>query len=234
MYDENELLTGDPSLFDSGLSLNFVHKRLIGAVKGFVIGGPTGAGVGFLTSGGGGTVPPPMVGRFAGSAGRVLRTDCPEGARAFPDGHCHNVVGFATQETIAAHPELARVKLPGAGAAVARFLPFGETGFGVSPSDFGEAVIGAFGMPALVPAVVGQIANRVGVISNILRCPRGAVLGKDDLCYNKIPNSFRKWPRAPRAPVTAADAKCIRRAASAKGRVERLAKSVGLKTSKRR
>jgi len=96
----------------------------------------------------------------------------------------------------------------------------------------GEAVIGAFGMPAMTPDIVGAVMDANGNLNPIRRCPAG-VLGKDNLCYLKIPNSFRKWPRAARPPVSGSDAKCIRRAASATKRVERLAKSVGLKTKKR-
>ncbi len=102
--------------------------------------------------------------------------------------------------------------------------------------EFGDesvAVVGSFGMPAMKPALVGLIVRADGSQHPVRRCPRGSVLGKDNLCYMKIPNSFRKWPRAARPPVSASDAKCIRRAASATKRVERLAKSVGLRTKKR-
>jgi len=96
----------------------------------------------------------------------------------------------------------------------------------------GQAVIGSFGMPAMVPDIVGAVRDHHGQVNPIRRC-RAGVLGKDNLCYLKIPNSFRKWPKATRPPVSASDAKCIRRAASATKRVERLAKSVGLRTKKR-
>jgi len=95
--------------------------------------------------------------------------------------------------------------------------------------DFGEAVVGAFGMPAMVPEEE---------VRRMLVCPRGMVLGTDDLCYPKgvlsSRNLHRKWRRPPRAPVTAADAKAIRTAAKARDRVLGLAKSVGLHASKTR
>lgn len=95
--------------------------------------------------------------------------------------------------------------------------------------DFGQAVVGAFGMPAMVP----EEESRVQLV-----CPRGMVLGTDNLCYPKgvlsSRNLHRKWRRPPRAPVTAADARHIRKAAAAKDRVLRLAKDVGLHASKTR
>jgi len=108
-------------------------------------------------------------------------------------------------------------------------LPGGEP---FITEQFGNAVVGAFGMPALVPAIVGQMNDG----TPILRCPRGAVLGKfDNLCYNKgaIANKDRKWPKAKRCPVTAADATCIRKAASAKNRVKKLGQAVGFKVTNR-
>ena len=93
----------------------------------------------------------------------------------------------------------------------------------------GEAVVGAFGMPAMVPEEE---------MRRTLVCPRGMVLGTDDLCYPKgvlsSRNLHRKWRRPPRAPVTAADARAIRKAAATRDRVLQLAKDVGLHASKTR
>jgi len=93
--------------------------------------------------------------------------------------------------------------------------------------DFGEAVVGAFGMPAMVPDEE---------VRRMLVCPTGMVLGTDDLCYPKgvlsARNLHRKWRRPARAPVTAGDAKAIRTAARARERVLKLAKDVGLHASK--
>lgn len=90
-----------------------------------------------------------------------------------------------------------------------------------------EAVVGAFGMPAMVPEEE---------MRTTLVCPRGMVLGDDDLCYSKavLPkrSKFRKWRGQARPPVSAADARCIRRAAAAKERVLQLAKDVGLHAAK--
>lgn len=105
------------------------------------------------------------------------------------------------------------------------YLPGGQPATlptsGTQVAGYGPAVIGSFGIPALSPASFSEVR---------LKCPPGAVLGKDNLCYNKssIPKKFRKWAPAPKPPVTASDAKAIRRAHSAVSRVERLGKSVGL------
>ena len=99
-------------------------------------------------------------------------------------------------------------------------LPGGNTGTGVDV--YGEATIGSFGMPALVPFTEAVPVNR---------CPPGAVLGKDNLCYMKgsIPNRWRKWPKPPRPALTAGDMKTLRRAETLKNRVSRAAMSAGFK-----
>lgn len=112
---------------------------------------------------------------------------------------------------------------------IERTLPGGETGM-LPTSGFGEAVIGSFNIPALVPRQTGTRIDRNGVVRATLGCPLGAILGKDNLCYQKgsIPLSFRKWRPAPKAPVTAADARAIRKANSSRERVKKLARSTGL------
>ena len=106
---------------------------------------------------------------------------------------------------------------------------------GVTTTGYGDAVMGLFGVPALRPAIVGQRTNARGETVPIRQCPPGVVLGKDNLCYAKgsIPNKMRKWPKAAKPPITAADAKAIRKAASAKNRVKKLAGSVGFTCKKR-
>jgi len=82
---------------------------------------------------------------------------------------------------------------------------------------FGEAVIGGFGRPALVPRVVGAIERADGSVGQILRCPPGAVLAIDDLCYTKGTKGLaanRKWPPGTAPFLTGGDVKCLRRADS--------------------
>jgi len=222
MFDEET--DGEDGFFDGEMDpvgfpteVNFVHKRIGGAIKGFVTSGfnPIGAVTGFLA-------PPSRPAPVARPTPRFqgFPTDVPIGRgptpfapdrgcilpfRTAPDGSCKLFLGDR----------------PG---------PDRPTGTDVGPADiFGEAVIGAFGMAALVPAVVGEINGRP-----IRRCPRGAVLGKfDNLCYQKgsISNKNRKWPAAKRPPVSVGDGVCITRAKAAKGRVKRLAKNVGFKVT---
>lgn len=108
-------------------------------------------------------------------------------------------------------------------------LPGGDPFVSTQPT-FGSAVVGAFGIPALQPSVVGNINGRP-----IRRCPTGSVLGKDDLCYMKgsIPRKFRKWAPAPKPPMSAADAKALRRIGTLQRRVKKLAGDAGMSCKKR-
>ena len=115
----------------------------------------------------------------------------------------------------------------GLGSALERWVPGGETG--TLADDYGEAVVGAFGKPALMPAVAGQVAKRDGTTGPILRCPRGTVLGKDNLCYPKgsITNANRKWPKPTKAPITAADMRMLSKISTLQGRIEKAAVRAG-------
>lgn len=115
----------------------------------------------------------------------------------------------------------------GVTGAVQRFLPGGETGVLPGRADgFGEATVGAFGIPALVPA---------GVSSVSLRCPPGAVLGKDNLCYQKgsIPVAFRKWRPARKPPISAKDWKCLQVSSRLEKKTKAIAMKAGWKGLKR-
>jgi len=114
-----------------------------------------------------------------------------------------------------------------------RLVPGGQAG---TIEDIrGDAVMGGFGLPALVPAVVGSITTRAGEQRPILRCPRTMVLGTDDLCYPKAiltPRSrFRKHRRPIAPPISRRDTKAIRTAAAARERVKELAQDVGFKVT---
>jgi len=188
----------------------FVHKRIIGAVGGFVTGGPTAAVAGFLGGGGGGRTTQPMFtgsnrgqglgrqtsGGFISNIARrsinLAQTGCQPGF-VFRNGKCERI-GFRG---------IAQMVVPG-----------GATG--TQADIFGEAVVGAFGVPGLVPAFDSVPT---------LRCPPGTVLGRDDVCYRKgsIPMQFRKWRPGPKPFLSGGDRKCLLRA-------DRLRKS---KTSRR-
>lgn len=121
----------------------------------------------------------------------------------------------------------------GFGGMVRRTLPGGQTGTLADSS--GQAVVDQFGNPAMVPMQVGTITRNDGTVSPILRCGGGMVLGKNDLCYMKgtLPRAFRKWAPAPKPPMSAADAKALRRIATLQNRVKKLAKGAGFTCKKR-
>lgn len=76
---------------------------------------------------------------------------------------------------------------------------------GDAGDEFGALMYGRYGT-ALVPAEKPAVR---------LKCPRGAVLGKDDLCYNKrsISNRDRKWPASRRPLGTPGELAAIAKAA---------------------
>lgn len=131
------------------------------------------------------------------------------------------------------NPATGRCEEVGVAGGVRRLLPGGQTG--LQGQGYGNAVMGAFGIPALEPAVVGAVSGKDGTARPIHRCPPGAVLGKDDLCYMKgsIPRQFRKWKPAPKPVLSAADAKSIRRIGTLQNRVKKLAGDVGFSCRKR-
>jgi len=95
-----------------------------------------------------------------------------------------------------------------------------------SPSGVpGEARKGRFGA-GVEPMFVG---------TTVRRCPAGMVLGKGDdfsapLCYEKgaISNKERLWPVGTRPLLTGGEMAAIRKATSAKNRVARAAKRLGV------
>ena len=82
--------------------------------------------------------------------------------------------------------------------------------------DYGAAVMGRYGS-ALEP---GQRP------STRMLCPRGTVLGNDNLCYNKIANKDRKWPKG-RAPLlTGGERNAISKAARASRKIQSTTKQL--------
>ncbi len=241
-----------------GTESGFVHRRLLGAAGGFLTGGIPGAAAGFVLGGGGSAVaPPPVIAaprRLPGGGPRVLAqpivlTEIPRPvtrlARAAvtfaPTAPPRPVTRLLQQAVTTFAPagaalgpcEPGFVLQNGVCVRAGGVLPSLERTFGTDlpggtvVATGGGAVVGAFGMPAMVPARIAR---------SVLQCPRGAVLGTDNLCYPKgvlsARNLHRKWRRSPRPPVSAADAKAIRRANSTRERVLSLAKDVGLHASK--
>jgi len=104
----------------------------------------------------------------------------------------------------------------GAGFCVSGASPFGR-GRGAE-FDFGTAELGRFGA-GLNPAVITTATRK---------CPRGAVLGLDGLCYNKssLKNSDRMWPMGTRPLLTGGEMRCIRIASSAANKLRRKEKQL--------
>jgi len=174
-----------------------------------IIRGIGKVGTGFLSGGPIGAIGA-TAGLFAPGMKPSAPAGCPPGFRRNPGSGVCEQTGFV--------------------GATQRFFPGGQTG---TVSDVGgEAVMGAFGLPARVPRQVGSITRNDGTVGPVLRCIAGMVLGKDNLCYPSqvlSPRSrFRKHKRPRKPPVTARDNAAIKRAAGAKERVKNLAKEVGL------
>lgn len=91
-----------------------------------------------------------------------------------------------------------------------------------------QAVQGSFGMPAITPTIETRTHRT---------CPSGMVLGKDDLCYPRAilnrRSRFRKWRQPTRPPVSAADAKALRKVDQIRSKLRDLGKQADLKVTKR-
>jgi len=148
-----------------------------------------------------------------------------KGGAQFGAGLAQSLVERITgQRTAGQECDFPAIQLPdGSCLDVTKVLPGGD------PVRFGQAQLGIFGAPALVP-------NSRSV--RTLECPRGLILGKDDLCYakNSIPNKLRKWPKGPRPAVSAHDRKMMRKfgpGGSKQAAVKRLAMDAGFSCKKR-
>jgi len=195
-----------------GTELNFVHRRIIGAVGGFIGGGPAGAIGGFIGGGGGGvTQPLPLTReskrrRFARESAEFVGPDGCRFERGVPFARNAGGTCVPTSSIVAVGPPVTT-------------LPF--TGNGRSdPTSFPstEAVMGRYG--------AGMPATRVQ--QERLECLPGMVLGDDEVCYNRrdITNKERKWPKG-RAPLlTGGDRNCITRAARAAKAIQRTEKQL--------
>lgn len=98
--------------------------------------------------------------------------------------------------------------------------PNGGGGGGAKGID-GIAVMGRFGA-ALQPTQITR---------SVLRCPRGSVLGIDDLCYDHLHKRDRKWIPAAKPLLTGGERNAIRIAARAGGKLHKAQK--GLKKASR-
>ena len=154
------------------------------------------------------------VGIFTGGSNPDPRGDglragnCPDGYELNADGEC---------------------VAKGLGGAMERFVPGGSPG--QLTDDFGEAVVGGFGLVGIIPAQRGVTINRFGQSNPILRCPRGMVLGTDNVCYHKrsLPVRFRKWRPAKKPPISRKAWKALQDIDSVQNKVSAMVHMAGLK-----
>jgi len=212
------------SLDMSGLAPRFVHKRLLRATVGFVTGGPTGAIAGALSGGGRREAAPPIRRQPSRALVPVSRTARPSVASAEEQEEgrfakfapaaqpFRRLTGgciFPTRRD----PRTGQCRVfvgtqTGRDDDVIQARPISSGG-----GPAGEAVMGRFGV-AMVPG------NRV--IDRAV-CLPGMKLGKDGLCYDKIANKDRRWPRGRKPLLTGGEMRAISVASRAAGRLTRTA-----------
>jgi len=206
----------DPRHFDPlGLSLSFVHKRLFGAARGLLTGGPSGAVIGLLSPGG-------------GSSGR-------SGSRAVPRGTGEPVPGLPVQAFALPTPvdpcSARGMVIDRTGRCVARA---GLSGLGPGPGlldplglDLGARARELFAPPPVGPpvgvAMIGSSAVAPFRTTTVIRrCGRGFVLAIDGLCYDRktLRKDQRMWPPGRKPLLTGGQLNAIAIAARAAGRIK--------------
>jgi len=220
-----------PNEVMSALSLNFVHKRIIGAIGGGLTGGIGGAVGGFL---GGGSRRPvlqtlddrPVTVKFSQSLLQKAGTHLSHGHKKQHPGHKFltstladaaraagltggsSLVGGDCPAGLFADPLTGICQFPGSPIDV-------DLGGGMNVGP-GGAVMGRYGA-ALTP---GNMPIQRAV------CLSGMQLGDDGLCYNKgsITNRQRMWPRGRKPLLTGGEMRAISVAATAGRRLERTTK----------
>ncbi len=118
----------------------------------------------------------------------------------------------------------------GISGAVQQVLPGGKTG--TQADIYGNAVLGAFGHPAIEPAQVGVVAKNDGSTGPIYRCPRGTRLGADNLCYAKGTKGVMWKYKHHRPLITRREVTALRALEKLERTMERLAPRAGLKVTK--
>lgn len=214
-------------------SCSFVHKRIIGGIKGALTGGVTGALGGFLgptDQGGGGA-------RRPSKAERAILLTQRRFATAPANAQINQVSGLPFTNLagqILCNPgfELRGgqcvpiVQIGGGGSNVPMLPP--TTNITTPAEGAFQAVSGAFGMPAIAPRheFVGRF-----------NCPKGMVLGEDELCYPKQvlrrDSRFRKWKPGVRPLLTGGQRNNLRKARVSLMKVKEAGSSLGLTVKKK-
>ncbi len=212
----------------------FVHKRLLGGVKGLIRGGPLAGVGGFLAPPG---RPPPIARvfpvpqRFAPIT--TPRPTQPRTRTARPTRSSEREKELGRQiklgatngngEFLGGDPEciVPGMRVDPATGKCKFFL--GERAGPNGGRPVGDAIMGRYGA-GLEPGIM-TIDRAV--------CLRGMQLGDDGVCYNKsqISNNQRMWPKGRRPLLTGGDMRAISIASRAGKRLERTSKrlqSIGL------
>jgi len=209
-----ESFSHEPTRFDHGLSQSFVHKRIFGAAKSFVLsGGSPLAAVGGFASGG-------------GSEGR-------SGSEVIPSRASQVIPGITVAARGAPTPvdpcASRGMTLDRAGRCV---QPAGVLGFGPGPGlldplglDLGARARGALTIDRTtvpVPMIGASATSPFRETQVVRRCGRGNVLATDGLCYDKklLRKDQRMWPPGRKPLLTGGDLNAISRAARAAGRMK--------------
>lgn len=206
----------------------FVHKKIgrfvkkgIGIVSGLnipVLSPLAGIASNIIPGGSSSAIPGRIAsGRslFSGGLTNVLGGDCQPGFIKTATGQCVSLGGLSPSIPPGTTPSgfPLPASAPGMQKFLCRTLPDLSKVCDVS-FDSSQAVMGRFGA-ALQPA---------GFNTWVRRCLPGMKLGKDGLCYDKISNTDRMWPKG-RAPLlTGGEMRCISKAASAAKKLERTEK----------
>jgi len=188
---------------------NFVHKRLLGAAKGFVTSGfnPLSAVGGFLAP----TAPPV---RRPAPRSTVARPSAMSSAEKemgrslkFGGGTGLTVLPRSLPRRSLAAPRCTFPLKPDPVTGECKLFLGDRPGRDTDPlqigpgTGVGDAVMGRFGA-ALEPG--SRIVDRAV-------CLRGMVLGNDGLCYNSrgFPNGDRMWPRGRKPLLTGGEMRAI-------------------------
>ena len=204
-------------MFDGGRSRPgdqraFLHKKIFGGIR--KIAG-IAAGIGIPGAG----IVSGITGRVAGrgvpkSRGFGRRPGRPPMAQLFPSTFlplpsATTIPGLPIQGGTGVLPVAGLPDCPPPlrrntqGLCVGTTSPFGAQEFG------GEVIAGQYG--------AGFIAG--SRIVDVATCPRGTVLGKDQICYANLANKNRLYPRGRRPLLTGGDMRAISRARTAGNRL---------------
>jgi len=209
----------------------FIHKRILGGLKGLVTGGPLGAASGFLTK-------PKARPTLAVGARPLIPTETAKQLGASIKFGGTEVFTVATPLGAAPgrEPDCRFPKRFDRRTGTCRVFLGEESGRDRTAAERARDAAGRNGSAPMGEAVAGRYgAGLVPAVMTVDRavCEKGMTLGDDGLCYAKgaITNQQRMWPRGRRPLLTGGDMRAIGVAARAGAKLERTTKrlrSLGL------